>query len=221
MRKYANPKTASPARRDAALSLRLQKLQGAIDTLSGDLELAVAAGLLPSGWTVTQSDETRLVIESCGFGRLDAHATCGTDSAARLIPVSVEITPTITVTPSVPIDWVYEAPTGGSPERIIAHSSGTGTIEVSADNGGGYAETRSIGLEVEAGAPAFEWVGNEVSTIGLTDTGPQLYSGSLPGNLNFYGEYSVPHGGGQLRMHIIIPGYGEIETFYYLSQAIG
>lgn len=209
MRKYAQPSKSLPARRDAELSLRLQKLQG-------DLELAVAAGLLPSGWTVTQSDETRLVIESCGFGRLDAHATCGTDSAERLIPISVEITPTITVTPSIPTDWVYES----SPERIIAHSSGTGTIEVSADNGGGYVETRSIGLEVEAGAPAFEWVGNEVSAVDVFITGPESYYGSLPGSLSFHGEYAVPYGGGQLRMHIIIPGYGEIETVYDLSQVI-
>lgn len=217
MRKYAQPKTASPARRDASLSLRLQKLQEAVSTLQGDLELAVAAGLLPSGWTVTQSDETRLVIDSCGFGRLDARAMCGSDSVDRLIPISVEITPTITVTPAIPEDWVYEAPTGGSPERIIAYSSGTGTIEVSADNGGGYVETRSIGLEVEAGAPAFEWVGNEVSVTNLNATGPLIYSGSLPGHLSFIGSYSMPSGGGQISTRIIIPGYADIETIYDLA----
>lgn len=193
-----------PRNANASLTLRMQKL----------LELAVTAGLLPEGWTVTQSDETRLVIDRCGLGRLDAHATGGSDSADRPIPISVEITPTITVTPTIPEGWVYES----SPERIIAHSSGTGTVEVSADNGGGYTETRSIGLEVEAGAPAFEWVGNEVSTIGLTDTGPQRYSGSLPGNLNFYGEYTVPSSGvRQIRTRIVIPGYADIETIYDLA----
>lgn len=153
MRKYAQPKPALPARRDASLSLRLQKRPEEHEPV-----LSLTIPDLPDGWRSGDDIDGMWIEAGSGSATVSAVAECGDASVEKKIhifassdsPYADEYTSSSDVLPSnealvltdygVPDYYHFPADAGLTNWTIYANlldsfQNGTVTLSIKANNG--------------------------------------------------------------------------------------
>ena len=157
MRKYAQPKTAKPAPRDAALSLRMQKQPEGHEPIVHEPMLSLTIPDLPDGWRSGDDTDGVWIEVGAGSATVSAVAECGGASVEKKIHLSgstddayadeyqsyVDVLPSGSVTltgPGVPDYYHFPADAGLTKWAIYANlldsfQNGTVTLSIKANNG--------------------------------------------------------------------------------------